>query len=66
MSLPFLGFIVLMARRTLYGKGPQRFQFDRRKGELIIDRRQGLSKEYQAEAIHSLSDIAAIQLLYSG
>jgi hypothetical protein len=66
MSLPFLGIIVLMARSTLYGKGPQRFQFDRRRGELIIDRRHGLSKEYQTEAIQSLSDIVAIQLLCSG
>jgi hypothetical protein len=66
MSLPFLGIVVLMARSALYGKGPQRFQFDRRKGELIIERRHGLSREYQAEANHPLSDISAIQLLYSG
>jgi hypothetical protein len=66
MSLPFLGIVVLMAKSTLYGKGPRRFQFDRRKGELIIDRRQGLSNAYQPEAIRRLSDIAAIQLLYSG
>ncbi len=66
MSLPFLGIIVFMTRTTLYGAGPQRFQFDRRKGELIIDRRRGLSKEYQPESVRSLSDIAALQLLYSG
>jgi hypothetical protein len=66
MSLPFLGLLVLLARSTLYGKGPQRFQFDRRQGELIIDRHCGLSKEYQPEAARRLSDIAAIQLLYSG
>jgi hypothetical protein len=66
MSLPFLGFLVFMARSILYGKGPQRFQFDRRKGELLIDRRVGLSKEYHLEAGRRLSDIAAIQLLCSG
>jgi len=66
VSLPFLAIIVLMVRSTLYGKGPQRFQFDRRKGELIIDRRRGLRTEYESDATRSLNDIAAIQLLYSG
>ncbi len=65
MSLPFLGIMVFMTRTALYGKSPQRFQFDRRKGELIIDRRYGLNKEYRPEMVRSLSDIAAIQLLLS-
>jgi hypothetical protein len=65
-SIPFLVLMVLIARSTLYGKGPQRFQFDRQKGELIIDRRRGFSKQYQLQATRSLTGIAAIQLLYSG
>jgi hypothetical protein len=66
MSAPFLGLIVVIARSTLNGTGPQRFQFDRRKGKLIIDRRHGLGKEFQPQAIRPLSDIVALQLLYSG
>jgi hypothetical protein len=66
MSLPVLWFIIYIAKDTLYGKGPERYSFDRRKGELTINRRHGFSKEYQPEAIHRLKDIAAIQLLYSG
>lgn len=66
ISLPFLGLLILVVRSALYGKGPQRFQFDRRKGELIIDRRHGLREAYHIEAIRRLGDIAALQLLYSG
>jgi hypothetical protein len=66
VSILPLGIAVLIARDALYGKGPQRFAFDRRKGELTICRRRGLRKEYEPEAIRRLSDIAAIQLLYSG
>lgn len=66
LGLPFLAILFLMAKHTLYGKGPRQFRFDRRKGELIVERRLGLSQEYISEAVYALHDVAAIQLLYSG
>jgi hypothetical protein len=65
LGSPFLVLAYFMGRQILFGKGPPRFRFDRRAGQLQIDRRHGV-REYRREATHPLSEVLALQLLYSG
>jgi hypothetical protein len=66
VSLFLVYLFVLLVKSKLLDPGDRRFRFDRVAKQLIIDRPFGLRKEYRTEAIHALSTIIALQLLYSG
>ncbi len=66
ISIPFLLLTALVVRGLIRGSGRPRFRFDRRAGQLVIDRDRGPWRGYQPDTAYPLSAVLAVQLLYSG
>jgi hypothetical protein len=66
LSLPLLLLTALVVRNLIRGSGRPRYRFDRRTGQLVIDRDRGPWKGYQPDTAYPLSAVLAVQLLYSG
>ena len=61
-----VGLGCLFVHSIFRGESPRRFHFDRGSGKLLIDSRRGLSRNHNIVLSRALSDVLAVQLLYTG